>query len=93
MNLNNILEDKVNNYTMLKERLKEKILEVTFKKKDGTTRVMSCTLREDVLPKVEFAKTSDSKEPNYDVMSVWDTDKSAWRSFRLDSVETILDAQ
>ena len=35
---------------VLMASLKENILDVTFKKMDGTTRVMKCTLRPDYLP-------------------------------------------
>ncbi len=61
---------------------------VTFKKKDGTERVMTCTLQEGVV--VPHEKTTDRvKEINDEVCAVWDIDKGAWRSFRYDSITNI----
>ena len=56
---------------------------VTFIKVNGETRVMPCTLREDVVPKLE---TKGTKKPNESVVSVWCLDKREWRSFRVDNV-------
>jgi len=61
---------------------------VTFTKSDGTEREMLCTLREDLIQSTE-KKTERTKKENADVMSVWDLEKSGWRSFRLDSVKAI----
>ena len=63
-------------------------VKVTFKKKDGTLREMNCTLEEGVV--VPHEKTTDRvKQENIDVCAVWDIDKSAWRSFRYDSITQI----
>jgi hypothetical protein len=56
---------------------------VTFIKVNGETRVMPCTLKEDLVPKVEPKGT---KKPNEAVVSVWCIDKKEWRSFRVDNV-------
>jgi hypothetical protein len=65
--------------------LKSDILNVTFKKVDGTERLMKCTLREDHIKPVE--KTTDrQKKINEDIITVWDTEKDGWRSFRYDSI-------
>ena len=56
---------------------------VTFTKVNGETRVMPCTLKEDLVPKVEPKGT---KKPNEAVVSVWCLDKQEWRSFRVDNV-------
>lgn len=61
---------------------------MTFTKADGTEREMRCTLREDLIQSTE-KKTERTKKENADVMSVWDLEKSGWRSFRLDSVKSI----
>ena len=44
---------------------------------------MPCTLKEDLVPKVEPKGT---KKPNEAVVSVWCLDKKEWRSFRVDKV-------
>ena len=58
---------------------------IKFTKVNGEVREMPCTLREDIVPKVE-PKTERSKQPNDKVLSVWCLDKQEWRSFRVDSV-------
>jgi hypothetical protein len=46
---------------------------------------MLCTLREDIV--VPHEKTTDRvKELNEEVLPVWDCEKNAWRSFRVDSI-------
>ncbi len=66
-------------------KLREGDVSVTFTKKDGTERVMKCTLKEDVVPSVE-----SSKKENVGVVVVWDTEKNAWRSFRMDSITNVV---
>jgi len=62
---------------------------VTFTKKDGTERVMKCTLQEALIPASQTAKENTARKINKDVLAVFDLDKSAWRSFRLDSVKNV----
>jgi hypothetical protein len=72
---------------VLKSVLKESVVFVTFDKKDGTERIMKCTLKDDVLP--PFETTWSNKKVCLSCLSVWDLDKSEWRSFRLDSVKNV----
>lgn len=74
----------------IKDILRKNVATVSFTKTDGTTRDMLCTLREDVLPVtvVEDIEKKQRKQ-NLDVLPVWDIEKSAWRSFRIDAVEFI----
>ncbi len=69
--------------------LKEKVLIVTFKKVDGDERIMTCTLKKDVLPLYEAKEDAKPRKPNLEVVHVWDVNKSAWRSFRYDSIINI----
>ena len=71
----------------LVEGLKKDVLTINFTKVNGEERVMNCTLHESLLPEA-IVSDSDKKE-NLDVIAVWDTDKDAWRSFRVDSVNYI----
>lgn len=72
----------------LKSHLRMGPLKVTFVKKDGSERLMNCTLQEGVV--VPHEKTTERvKEENNEVLAVWDLDKNAWRSFRLDSIKTV----
>lgn len=68
--------------------LKEHVVEVKFTKKDGTDRVMRCTLQESNIP--ESAKPKGSNRAVSDEsLRVFDTEKNEWRSFRWDSVKSI----
>ena len=71
----------------LVEGLKRDVLTVSFTKVNGEERIMNCTLHESLLP--EAVAGTSSKKENPDVIAVWDIDKDAWRSFRVDSVSCI----
>lgn len=68
------------------QRLRAGQCTVIFTKVNGEVRVMRCTRNRELIP-----PSTDSAEPaarsyNTDTVSVWDLDKQAWRSFRVDSV-------
>ena len=65
--------------------LEQSIVEVTFTKKDGTERVMNCTLLEDYLPET----TGAGRSAGSDALAVFDVDADGWRSFRWDSIKTV----
>ena len=71
--------------------LEERTVEVAFTKKDGTDRVMNCTLKEDILPIVQKEVNEDSftKVKSKDALAVWDVDVNGWRSFRWDSIKSV----
>ena len=46
---------------------------------------MQCTLLESIIKPYEKA-TDREKKVNEDLISVWDVEKDAWRSFRYDSI-------
>jgi WYL_2, Sm-like SH3 beta-barrel fold len=71
--------------TNMMNMLQSGIVNVKFTKVDGTERVMKCTLAEGIV-KPHVKTTDREKKVNDDIVSVWDVDKDAWRSFRLDSV-------
>lgn len=70
--------------------LKEDVCRVTFKKVNGDTRLMYCTLKSDFLPEndrmINEAGFEPTKQVNEKVLAVWDIDVKGWRSFRVDSV-------
>lgn len=71
----------------LKTTLKQNVVNVRFTKTDGSERKMLCTLKESELPKIEkTAEPKREKKQNEDVLAVWDLDKKAFRSFRLNSI-------
>jgi len=73
----------------LKSTLRNGTVEVVFTKKDGTERTMKCTLKEGVA--IPHEKTTErTKEANDANLAVWDVEKNAWRSFRLDSIKSVI---
>lgn len=74
----------------IKDILTKNVATVTFIKNDGTSREMFCTLRPDMIPNIlEEDTEKKARKQNLDVLPVWDVEKNAWRSFRIDSVEFI----
>jgi len=69
--------------------LKNKVVTIKFKKKDDSIRKMICTLSEDYLPEpgeIIEGEEKKIKKDNPNTLPVWDLEKLAWRSFRVDSV-------
>ena len=65
---------------------------IAFTKANGETREMLCTLRPDLIPEQPVSEsTKTPRKENPDVQAVWDLEKEAWRSFRFDSVQFILE--
>jgi hypothetical protein len=68
--------------------LRSGICVVTFTKKNGEERIMSCTLNDEFLPEqIDLEEEIQKRKPNSDALAVWDTDIGAWRSFRWDSLK------
>lgn len=72
----------------LTEQLHNGILEITFDKVDGTRRVMQCTLDQDYIKTHSEIKeqTENTRTPKEGVLVVFDTEKNAWRSMRVESI-------
>ena len=51
-------------------------IEVTFTKKDGTERIMKCTLKEEFIPVEHRPKQDSDRKPNPETMAVWDMVKN-----------------
>ena len=74
----------------LVESLKQGEVVVTFKKKDGSERVMKCTKSFNIIPEDKQPKTETNVEAKLDengnpiisdLITVWDTESNGWRSF------------
>lgn len=75
----------------LHDLIKENVQVVSFKKVDGSTRHMTCTLDIGLMPDVVVTKLLENdnkpvKAPNDKVLAVYDIKAAGWRSFRIDSV-------
>lgn len=77
------------NIESVKNALHKGIVTVTFIKKDGTQRVMSCTTALDRIPTDCRPSGNSSRPQNPETQKVFDTEKGAWRSFRWDSVTNV----
>jgi len=71
------------------EKLQNGKVVVTFTKKDGTERVMKCTLHDSLIG-IPLTEGGSVRKPNDDVLAVWDLEKNGWRSFRLDSIKNVV---
>jgi len=72
------------------ESLHKGPLKVTFTKKDGTERVMNCTLVDTFIePNPSGLKAAPGRKKSEAAMPVWDIDAKAWRAFRWDSIISI----
>ncbi len=78
--------DRFNNW--IRVLLTERNVKITFTKKDGTERVMNCTLDPNVIPLVESVQDKREKDKEKDYIAVYDTDIKAWRSFIIKSVKS-----
>lgn len=88
----NAFENSLIGREVLIKELKEGVVTVTFEKQDGSNRVMHCTLSNDIIPLFDTKGVTVTKKrtTNPDVLAVWDTEANGWRSFRFDSVKSIL---
>ena len=90
---NNLVKDRVadlkNIPTLdnLWEELTTKVLKVTFKKLNGDTRVLTCTISPTFIP--EKMAESEVENATKNLVNVWDIEAKGWRSFHYDRVENI----
>jgi hypothetical protein len=62
---------------------------ITFTKKDGTERVMQCTLKPSLLPKKEVKEDKADRKKSEHTIAVYDLEAKDWRSFTLKSVKGV----
>jgi hypothetical protein len=68
--------------------LRSEIVELKFTKKDGTERIMKCTLAEQKIPS-ENAPKGVERTKSDEAVAVFDLENNGWRSFRWDSLKEI----
>lgn len=64
-------------------------VEIDFTKLDGTKRILKATLDFKFIPDENHPKGDSEKEVNEEVIPVWDLEKKAWRSFRIDTINRV----
>jgi hypothetical protein len=82
-------------FDRLKTIMREQEIKITFTKKDGTERVMRCTLDPNKLPvhetntdnPIDFPETK--RKVSTETMAVFDLDVQGWRSFTKKSVKCV----
>ena len=77
------------------ESLRSAICTVEFTKKDGTSRLMECTLDQQYLPAQEVVTESTvSKKPRKplpdNLIRVYDIDVAGWRTINLDTINVFI---
>lgn len=82
-----MLKEKVHTYLMNPECE----VMVEFKKVDGSTRIMNCTIAPEIIarfsePKEPEVELKKPRKTNDAIQCVFDVDKKSWRSFRWDSI-------
>ena len=96
--MTNLIIDHHNNTRLdigkaVKEFLRNGTAKIVFTKVDGTIREMICTLKKDILKEHDALSNRSSngskRRINEDVVRVFDLEKKAWRSFRIDSLHTV----
>jgi len=81
------------NASQLNQLLRTAQVTVAFTKQDGSERVMKCTLQNAYLPertspdKSESLSDLDAKATTF---VVWDLDENDWRSFKVNSVKSVI---
>lgn len=75
--------------TWLVNLLKVATVTVTFNKKDGEQRVMTCSLQPELLPVTELKESTKEKKENLNIISVYDLTARGWRSFTVKNVTSI----
>lgn len=78
----------------LKGVLQEGPVKVTFVKKDGTDRLMTCTLNSSLIPApvekvLAEGEVKTTRKVPVDSLSVYDLENSGWRAFQYESVRKI----
>lgn len=77
----------------LKGLLHERVVKVTFTKKDGSDRVLTCTLNSGLIPqKVTESEAVEGKPErvkSVESLAVYDVENQGWRSFRWDSIKSV----
>lgn len=85
------VEDGIGNLTdgldWIPKLLQKQILEIEFKKIDGTDRRIRCTLMDKYVP--EKYREQDHSHTSKGIIRGWDLENEGWRSIRLENVKSV----
>jgi hypothetical protein len=74
------------NKATLLEMLHSREVSVKFRKTDGDIRTLRGTLKQELMGVNVKTKSESTRPLNPGIVTAWDLDASAWRSFRIDNV-------
>ena len=74
----------------LRNQLHTNVMRVVFTKANGDIRSMVCTLMPEHLPPQKDIEEATTKNRD-DVLAVWDIEAKGWRSFRTESVSSVME--
>ena len=90
VNLPNLNEEQLTKFRdWLLGILKIGPVTVTFNKKDGAERVMTCSLQPELLPAAPVKESTTVKKENLNTISVYDLNAQGWRSFIIKNVTAV----
>jgi hypothetical protein len=69
-------------HKLIQDILHEGVVTVEFTKISGELRTMNCTLHRHWMPSEAIREHHQTRLHDPETISVWDTDKQAWRSFK-----------
>jgi len=84
---NPAVSKEVPTHAALVDQLEQTVLVVTFDKKDGAERVMTCTKSLAVIPTENHP--GNTKAAKEGLINVWDTTAQGWRSFYYNRVKVV----
>jgi hypothetical protein len=76
-------------FNRLKDIMRKQTVTITFTKKDGTERVMRCTLDPAKLPVQESTNSNTARKISTETMAVFDLEAQGWRSFTKTAVKCV----
>jgi hypothetical protein len=78
-----------NNIDEIITAIRNGLVKVTFLKKDGSLRIMKCTLDMESIPAEHHPKNQSNQQTESDqCIRVYEPDEDGWRSFLFDSVQS-----
>ena len=69
----------------ISNHLKQGKMEITFTKKNGEIRTLTCTLSPEFLPEIK----NPDRESSNESLAVFDLESKSWKSFIWDSVKSV----
>lgn len=83
-----MIKESINQNLQKLDSLRNGVCQVSFVKKDGTTRVMHCTLNTSLIPKEhQNFKNGTDKTNDLDThLRVFDVEKEGWRTLIYDNI-------